>query len=600
MHTKELPTPPGFSDEAYVHSLLNFATSHELFQKLCGGVHILDFLTQEPDLYSALLPQGWREWFAEYHIQDILDFLMRAKLEDLNAHDQRLDLAQRPNGAAECADSNGRIEATPPASLTEYIRTIRELTLLRDVSKSDHILDSSENIGLARSVAVGMKPKKIHEVGNFVKYIGELTENINSNSDHSISHVVDFGSGQNYLGRALASPPYCKDVIAIESKHHNIDGAKTMDIIAKLAKKKKVMRNKKDFRMGVRGARNLPSTITDPDERPDSQTESKVCRVDEEQPSEETGSIQYIESMIRTGDLSKIIPLIQGSKHPEAAPCEPQLLVISLHSCGNLLHHGLSSLVLNPPVKAVAMVGCCYNLMTERLGPPTYKLPSLRNPNARLDETSTACDPHGFPMSEHLATYKHKQGQGIRLNITARMMAVQAPQNWTPDDSEAFFTRHFYRALLQRIFVDQGVVGKPPDNLENTGAGSPRGWSGGGHPIILGSLRKSCYISFLAYVRGAMDKLRDDSVLGPRIAKYMDTLTDKDIAGYEQRFNSKKKELSIIWSLMAFSAGVVESIIVVDRWLYLKEQDAVKECWVEAIFDYKQSPRNLVVVGIKR
>jgi hypothetical protein len=26
----------------------------------------------------------------------------------------------------------------------------------------------------------------------------------------------------------------------------------------------------------------------------------------------------------------------------------------------------------------------------------------------------------------------------------------------------------------------------------------------------------------------------------------------------------------------------------------------VKDCWVEAVFDYQQSPRNLVVVGIKR
>jgi len=33
----------------------------------------------------------------------------------------------------------------------------------------------------------------------------------------------------------------------------------------------------------------------------------------------------------------------------------------------------------------------------------------------------------------------------------------------------------------------------------------------------------------------------------------------------------------------------------------LKEhQDVVKDAWVEAVFDYEQSPRNLVVVGIKR
>jgi hypothetical protein len=42
-------------------------------------------------------------------------------------------------------------------------------------------------------------------------------------------------------------------------------------------------------------------------------------------------------------------------------------------------------------------------------------------------------------------------------------------------------------------------------------------------------------------------------------------------------------------------------LIVVDRWLFLREHgDVVSECWVEPVFDYGLSPRNLVVVGIKR
>jgi hypothetical protein len=54
-----------------------------------------------------------------------------------------------------------------------------------------------------------------------------------------------------------------------------------------------------------------------------------------------------------------------------------------------------------------------------------------------------------------------------------------------------------------------------------------------------------------------------------------------------------------MWSLMAFSAGVVEAVVVVDRWLWLKEQQGIERAWVEAVFEYKHSPRNLVVVGVK-
>lgn len=599
--SKLLPTPPGYvHEEAYVESLLKLITSHDLFQKLCGGVHILDFLTQDPDLYATLLPCEWIDWFAEHDIQYILDFLMRGDLE-ICLNDKTVTPSQRPQALSEITKTEISGKRTPPATLINYIRIIRNHTLTRDVHINGSVSrpGPSKDQGLARSVAVGMNPKKIHEVGNFVKYIDELIREISSSSEHEVSHVVDFGSGQNYLGRALASPPYGRNVVAIESKHLNIDGAKTMDINAKLAKKENIMRNKKAFRRGIEDGPNVPiamSYISQSAVRP----ESRTIDSRELQQGEQHGSIQYIESNIQNGDLSKIIPQIQSHQTQQPTPHDLQLLVISLHSCGNLLHHGLRSLVMNPQVKAVAMVGCCYNLMTERLGPPTYKLPTLRRPNTRLEQCSTAGDPHGFPMSERLAKYQHERGQGVRLNITARMMAVQAPQNWTPDDSEAFFTRHFYRALLQRIFVDRGVVGKPTDGTEAAEPGSPKGWTGSGHPIILGSLRKSCYSSSTAYVRGATEKLRGDDVHGPNIREHMDNMTDEDIVSYEERFRSKKKELSIVWSLMAFSAGVVESTIVVDRWLYLKEQDAVKECWVEPIFDYGKSPRNLVVVGIKK
>ena len=72
------------------------------------------------------------------------------------------------------------------------------------------------------------------------------------------------------------------------------------------------------------------------------------------------------------------------------------------------------------------------------------------------------------------------------------------------------------------------------------------------------------------------------------------------VRSWAKTFSERKKDLSVTWSLMAFSAGVIEAAIVVDRWLWLKEQAQVKEAWVEPLFDYRLSPRNLVVVGVKR
>lgn len=662
-----LPLPAEFTDvDEYVDSLLEFGTSSWLLQTLCGGVHILDFFTREPPLYPLILPQEWRDWFKSREIMEILDLFMREDLDQFKGLE---------NGEREW-----RGGLAPPKGLIQYLKDVRRHLLTRDFPPKGSRLDAgaTKQPKMARHVALGMKVKKIHEVDNFSRYVDRLTADIAASKHREVTHIADFGSGQNYLGRALASQPYNRHIIAIESRHHNIEGAMNMDVLAKLVERPKTIVNKKEWRAKMAAAMAENEAFNEKEWRAQmtaSMTATEDCGPDGCPPVPETGSpsngerawakgerihcnsnqipaasperktaklhtftggqgtIQYIEHRIEDGNLEPVIDQIVNTSEVEecnentssedseqkssafttqeevslTAPLpkanSPNLMVISLHSCGNLLHHGLRSLVLNPNVSAVALIGCCYNLLTERLGPPTYKLPSLRPNHPRLEATSSTFDPHGFPMSDHLCNYQHQHGTGVRLNITARMMAVQAPQNWGEEDSGGFFKRHFFRALLQRIFLDRGVV--PAPKHEDAGGVSPAGTGigreGGTAPIIIGNLRKSYYKDFVTYVRGALVKIEQmDPERGEWINEKMKGLTDEDILDYEERYKEKKKELSVMWSLMAFSAGVVEAMIVVDRWLWLREQKEVAECWVEPVFDYKLSPRNLVVVGLKR
>ncbi|KAH7323963.1 methyltransferase domain-containing protein [Rhexocercosporidium sp. MPI-PUGE-AT-0058] len=604
--TTPLPFSSDFKNaDEYIESLLEFSAASTIFQTLCGGVHILDFFTREPSLYHTVIPAEWRSWLMARDSMDLLDFLMRDDLE------------------------KGR-DDDPPESLLKYIRDIRKHSLRRTVAARE---DGETITKLPRHVAVGMIPKKVHEVSNFADYVVRVADSVSANTGKVITHYVDFGSGQNYLGRTLASPPYNKHIVAVESKELNITGAKSMDVLAGVAEREKVMRNKKVYRMKQdnlvpaeqlngkalrRAAKSSKAGAMTVENEVDLRPSRDLATI--YTPADGKGYIQYVEHVVQDGDLSDVVEQIEKMKI--AAPAgkvqvvngdsenpvlpevleeiskskETRLMAISIHSCGNLSHHGIRSLLLNPSVHAIAIVGCCYNLMTERLGPPTYKLPLLR-PNLRAinasGQESTVCDPHGFPMSEKVSTHN---GDGVRLNITARMMAVQAPLNWTEKESDSFFTRHFYRALLQRVFLDFGVVkkltpnqepGEPSNNLEST------------EPVIIGSLRKGCYGSFKSYLRGALDKLANDPERSGKVGEQMKGITDEQIEEYSEKFGTLKKELSVTWSLMAFSAGVVESLIVTDRWLWLREQEGVGDAWVEAVFDYGLSPRNLVVVGIK-
>lgn len=592
-----LPYNGNFSSpEDYVNSLLQFVSTSDIFQIMCGGVHILDFFTTDRGLFHASLPEEWHEFLLSWDIMTILDLFLKHDLDDLK---------------------HFKDGPSPPASLIEYIRSVRNSSLRRDFTPVKQKLPI-----LPRSVAVGMKPKKIHEVTNFADYVDRLSGDITESGGEEISHFVDFGSGQNYLGRALASEPYNRRVIAVEGRENNVTAARGLDVLSGLAVKEKVMRNKKLWNKIVEVRKEKDAEGTDPAALADAiqQVAGTVAfdfrPVNELNPAynaveDGKGQVQYISGRLDSGDLSDVIAEIEEEKVADSEKQQQKkLMAISIHSCGNLSHFGIRSLVMNPDIRAIAIVGCCYNLMTEKLGPPTYNhaylRPSLQAVNGRVVRESAKFDPQGFPMSNRLSTH---HGEGIRLNITARAMACQAPENWTRSESEGFFTRHFFRAVLQKIFLDRGVVSRIWHNTEKHGSTNPEDRPTGPfdmstNPVIIGGLRKSCYTSLRAYVRGAVEKLTSSTVYNQyaeAMQEKMGGITDEEIDAYEAEYLPRRKEVCVMWSLMAFSAVVVESLIVTDRWLYLKEQeDLVEDAWVETVFDFKQSPRNLVVVGVKK
>lgn len=639
-----LPLSDEWTDaDAYVDALLSFATSSDMFRHLCGGVHILDFLTREPDLYTSLLPESWRAFFDKHDVQDLIDLVLR---EDLPALLEK----SRKVAAGEEEHNDWRGAALPPIDFLEYIHQIRRLSLKRDFDPPQPGYPS-----IPRRIAVGMKTKKYHEVAHFSRYVDSLCAVVDEQRGDKLTHVVDFGSGQSYLGRTLASPPYNRHIVAIERKHQFINGAKDMDIHAQLTEKKKVrMYNAKEEKCkkcedpeapqaAEPDVPSQPGTVESaPSEEPVENDEDasmvnvfrdisltpgeigftpfhnnpngKAAKKESTSPDQPRGVMDYIEHEIKDGYLEPIIkdvieaPSARSENESSGGTManndgdkasDARVMVISLHSCGNLLHHGVRSLVVNPSVKAIAMIGCCYNLVTERLGPATYKLPILRSMHPRLTQDAVAYDPHGFPMSKRLEEFEHDSGAGVKLNITARSMSLQAPYNWGREDSENFFTRHFYRTLLQRILVDRNIVEKPetPQDLYGTEESTE---TKTGNPLIVGSLRKAAFTSFPAYARAATAKLSRDPHFGEKVKRGMADLTEEELDRYVKDYWQAKKNLSVVWTLMAYSSALVEAIIVVDRWQFLREYDCVQDCWVEPVFDYSESPRNLAIIGVKK
>jgi hypothetical protein len=330
---KKLPHPPQHaSEEAYVERLLDFLTTSTMLQSLCGGLHIMDFVTREPDLYQTIIPRDWRDWLQTVKISDLLDLLMR---EDVNKLLSRCRTDSEPSDCAPRTQSRPEEQidggfgwrgyALPPLTLLKYIRSIHHLSLDRTFHRTA-LSKPKEMKSLSRQIIVGMKPKKAHEVENFAAFIDDLTADIAQSTRYNITHLVDFGSGQNYLGRALASPLYQKRVVAVESKQTNITGAMGMDVSAKITEKKLVMRNKKAFRAGEFYVDD-GKPVDDARSNTDPSRSTTFPRPSTSPPLKATeggpptslglGHIQYVEHVIVDGDLSHVATQLQKTSGTE-------------------------------------------------------------------------------------------------------------------------------------------------------------------------------------------------------------------------------------------------------------------------------------------
>ncbi|KAK9447848.1 methyltransferase domain-containing protein [Limtongia smithiae] len=388
-----------------------------------------------------------------------------------------------------------------PSSLQTFLDTVKTLSIDRHLSESGEL--NSHLPGLrASALSLGMSPKKLHECQHLSTAVAEVCRRAETR------YVVDLGSGKGYLSRTLAHEYDCA-VIAVDSVGSRTRGAERLDELY--------------------GARSGGPKLQNAKATP--------------------GSLIHLQKNIQSGNLSEIVEKsqLQGEK----------IVLVGLHTCGNLSHHALRSFAETKEIHAVAVVGCCYNLMTER---------------------AVEHDDVGFPMS------KRFESLSLSLPTSSRMLACQAPATWTRETRENFFTRHFYRALLQRILKDRGIIDLA---------------SGAGDRISIGSLRKQWYADFETYCRGACHRAAQ-SCTRPESANDELFNVPKDVAvRYYKSFIQKRRRLCVLWTLMACTvAPLTEAIIHLDRYYFLKEQGA-REIQVSVVFDQQISARNLLVTGIR-
>lgn len=229
----------------------------------------------------------------------------------------------------------------------------------------------------------------------------------------------------------------------------------------------------------------------------------------------------------------------------------PSICLTGLHTCGNLAATCLRVFHAHDSCRILLNVGCCYHLLRERFSQEEFY------GNKALMEQQTD---DGFPLSQYL------QQKRVRLGRNARMLAAQSMER-TLSAKEPPNITLYYRALLEVL------VCRHAPHLKNE--------------LQVGRIQK-CN-NFSEYIKKCSSKLN---------APWLAAVEEQELDSLLQQYEEDKHFLELFYLLRMTFAPIIESIILLDRLLYLKELGYERSYLVD-LFDAVVSPRHYAIISIK-
>lgn len=211
--------------------------------------------------------------------------------------------------------------------------------------------------------------------------------------------------------------------------------------------------------------------------------------------------------------------------------------LVGLHTCGNLSPTSLKIYASSDALKTICNVGCCYHLMNEHFEDCNFNKNTSKS----------------FPMSDYLNAKKFSLGR------EARMLAAQTIDRMFSEKNLPTKTT-FFRAILQVLLGGQ-CEGQ-----------------------TIGRLKKEC-ATFEEYTKIASTRLALD-------------FNKSDVDEVYLKFASRFDELNAFYVLRSMLAPTVESIILLDRLLFLLER-GYNNSYLVNLFDPVISPRCYAIVSFK-
>ncbi|KAK5861690.1 hypothetical protein PBY51_017147 [Eleginops maclovinus] len=502
--------------------------------------YIIEFFTE--DLWSSL-PSSWQVVLQDLTYPQIADLLLDA------SHADR------------------RYPSVWPLSLLAFRASAQALAFPRESrrggggaagsGKPEEFLKNESQSSLLRHIfRKHVKPKKQHEI----RKLGALVKQLCDHTD--CSSVVDVGSGQGHLTRFL-SFGLGLTVTAIEADRTLVAMATKFDaeLLGVLEKEKQKescssllpVSQPRHVAGWVNPKASWESFIEQLGGAEGPQTPSGPCKKRQRGSEEETQhQLGDKESEEEASGCSCVQTGVQPEQH-----LHPDFVLTGLHACGDLSATLLRHFISCPHVRGITSVACCYMKITtsEHPHPPGLVAapPHVANREALPSE-------FGYPMSSWVGRLP-----GHQLSYKAREAACHAVEDYgrrLREDSELLRT-HCYRAALETV-----IRAQRPD-LRRVG---------------VQTVKKAHLLTFTEYARLGL----------ARVGLPPDLPLD---SGRVEAMLEQQGRVVVFFSLALLLAPVVETLVLLDRIIYLQENGV--ESRLVPLFDPNLSPRNFVLVALK-
>ncbi|XP_044214279.1 protein RRNAD1 [Thunnus albacares] len=550
-----------------------------------SNAYIIEFFTE--DLWHTL-PNTWQPVLQDLSYPQIADLLLDA------THGDR------------------RYPSVWPLSLLAFRATAHALAFPREcrretgraaglVKPEEFLENQSQSSLLGHIFRKHVKPKKQHEI----RKLGLLVKQLCGQTD--CSRVVDVGSGQGHLTRFL-SFGLGLSLTAIEADHTLVAMASRFDGQLLWALEKERQKKNCSFQLPashssprhVAGWVNPkasweafvkqlssancvsegPPTPSGPCKKrlrgSEHQTCSRVIQTssshgstdsdsrsqDFEMTSQRQPSMNQSEEKSSSADncCSCVPRVCQEASwlEEDSQKGYPDFVLTGLHACGDLSTTLLRHFVNCPHVRGITSVACCYMKITTKENPTP---PGLVEPPAPPTPGHESLPSEfGYPMSSWVRGLP-----GHQLSYKAREGACHAVEDYIRrlrEESE-LLRIHCYRAMLEAFIRDTR-----PD-LRRAG---------------IQTIKKAHLLTFTEYARLGLARvgLPPGLPLDPERVEAM---------------LKQQGRVVVYFSLALLLAPVVETLVLLDRMIYLQENGVDSQ--LVPLFDPNISPRNFVLVALK-